>query len=425
MGVASAGNIPGARAAAATYTDGQGALWLFGGYGYDSVGSNPSSTTSFLSDLWKYDPAAGAWTWVNGSKIANVAGVYGAKGSAAPDNAPGGRIYAASWTDKQGNFWLFGGAGYISNVVTSADLNDLWKYNPTTNQWTWVSGANVAKTNGVYGMKAIPSPSNMPGAREGAVSWRDAAGALWLFGGYGYGSAGGLADLNDLWKYEPARDAWTWISGDDVGSSPGAYGEPGIPASGNVPGARRFASAWADSNGSFWMFGGNGYDSLGNFTTLNDLWKFNPATAEWTWVSGSTTGNAPGNYGAQDMASPSNVPGARDQAAGWRDGNGKFWIYGGIDFSSTPSNRVSLNDLWKFDPATTQWTWVRGANTPNALGVYGTLGLAAIGNAPGARQLSAAWVDGSNTLWLFGGYGLDSINTTAKSLNDLWFIVPQ
>ena len=37
-----------------------------------------------------------------------------------------------------------------------------------------------------------------------AVGWTDHDGSLWLFGGYGDGAAGVVANLNDLWKYSPS-----------------------------------------------------------------------------------------------------------------------------------------------------------------------------------------------------------------------------
>ena len=39
------------------------------------------------------------------------AGVYGALGTPARGNTPGGRKYAMGWTDNNGNLWLFGGQG--------------------------------------------------------------------------------------------------------------------------------------------------------------------------------------------------------------------------------------------------------------------------------------------------------------------------
>jgi hypothetical protein len=46
------------------------------------------------------------------------------------------------------------------------------------------------------------------------------------------------------------------------------------------------------------MFGG--YKSIA--TVLNDLWKFDITTNEWTWMSGSSIPNQPGNYGVKGVA---------------------------------------------------------------------------------------------------------------------------
>jgi hypothetical protein len=110
-------------------------------------------------------------------------------------------ILSISWTDSSGNLWLFGGCGYGSDRVSPGQLNDLWKYNGTN--WTWVSGADTVNQRGVYGGLGVADPGNKPGGRYGAISWTDSSGPLWLFGGWGYDSAGDEGQLNDLWKYEP------------------------------------------------------------------------------------------------------------------------------------------------------------------------------------------------------------------------------
>ncbi len=71
-------------------------------------------------------------------------------------------------------------------------------------EWTWVNGANVAGQKGTYGTQGTAAASNIPGARAGAVSWADAAGNFWLFGGENTDPVAGTpGNLNDLWKYEP------------------------------------------------------------------------------------------------------------------------------------------------------------------------------------------------------------------------------
>jgi hypothetical protein len=141
-------------------------------------------------------------------------GIYGTLGQSAAGNVPGGRIGAVGAFDNNGNLWLFGGknnAGGINN-----ELNDLWKFNPQTRQWAWMSGSNTptcgAKTNsgncvangeyGVYGTLRVPAPVNVPGSREGEVGWTDRNGHLWLFGGDGFDSIGSFWPLNDLWEYQ-------------------------------------------------------------------------------------------------------------------------------------------------------------------------------------------------------------------------------
>lgn len=62
-----------------------------------------------------------------------------------------------------------------------------------TPTWTWLSGRGQLYTPGIYGIKGIPSTSNMPGARYYATGWFDSfANEFWLFGGYGADCRGTL-----------------------------------------------------------------------------------------------------------------------------------------------------------------------------------------------------------------------------------------
>ncbi len=317
-GAAAASNVPGARALALSWTDTSGNFWLFGGQGYDSAGN-----FSQLNDLWKC--SNGEWTWMSGANTINQAGTYGTEGAAAPSNTPGARDGAVSWTDTNGNFWLFGGYGYDS-TGTPMGLNDLWKF--SNGEWTWMSGSNLGNQVGIYGTKGTASLSNVPGARALAVSWTDASGSLWLFGGGN--------DFNDLWKY--SNGEWTWMSGSNVQFAPASWGTRGVAASSNVPGGRTMAVSWTDASGNLWLFSGDG---------LDDLWKY--SNGEWTWVSGSNVSNQPGTYGTEGEAAPGNVPGARVSAAVWTDMSGNLWLFGGQGLDSTSANGF-LNDLWKYEP---------------------------------------------------------------------------
>ena len=66
--------------------------------------------------------------------------------------------------------------------------------------------------------------------------------------------------LNDLWKY--SNGSWTWISGNKTVSVFGVYGTKGVPSPSNYPGSRYSPAASIDSLGSFWIFGGYGFDSV-------------------------------------------------------------------------------------------------------------------------------------------------------------------
>jgi hypothetical protein len=63
---------------------------------------------------------------------------------------------------------------------------------------------------------------------------------------------------------------------------------------------------------------------------------------------------------------------------------------------------------------------VAGSNTFDATGVYGTQGVAAATNIPGARGVTATWKDVSGNVWLFGGYQIDDPTNTRFEMNDLW-----
>jgi N-acetylneuraminic acid mutarotase len=285
------------------------------------------------------------WTWVSGANTVQASGVYGTQGVASATNVPGARGGAVSWIDSSGNLWLFGG----ENLATGFSFNDLWEFNPTTREWTWVSGSDTVNAVGVYGTLGVPSPSNVPGGRSSAASWIDSSGNFWLFGGYGYESNGTEGDFNDLWEFNRTTREWTWVSGSDTVNTVGIYGTLGVPSPSNIPGGRDSAVSWIDSSGNLWLFGGNGQLSpIGDYVTeLNDLWEFNPVAKTWTWVSGADTVSASSVYGTLGMPAPTNVPGARRGASGWVDGSGNLWLFGG---EITAIGNAEFNDLWRYQP---------------------------------------------------------------------------
>lgn len=446
QGTSTTADLPGSREYAVTWTDGGGNLWLFGGYGYDSAGGVYN-----LNDLWKFSPSQKQWTWVGGSSKVpappGVPGSYGTLGQAAPGNVPGGRKGAVGWTDNKGNLWLFGGNSDTGGLIT--DLNDLWEFNPSSSEWTWVGGSNTSAESGSYGAEGTPSSSNVPGGREYSAGWTDSTGKFWLFGGIGYDSAGVLCYLNDLWQFDPESQEWAWMNGSSAvpyasGQSGqcrttgqhGVYGTMGTPAATNTPGSRANAVTWTDNSGNLWLFGGYGADANGAAGYLNDLWELNPADGEWTWMGGSSTlqgtGGVPGIYAAWMAFSASNSPGARDAAVSWTDASGNLWLFGGFGQDAVGTSGY-LNDLWEFSVSRHQWAWMGGSDLVSPLiaqpGVYGTLGSPAFANSPGGREGALGWTDKSGNLWLMGGFANDyplgpGLYQAEGFFNDLWEYQP-
>ena len=163
-----------------------------------------------------------------------------------------------TWKDRVGNLWMMGGKDY-----NNAYLNDMWKYNVVTNQWTWVRGANVPGSSGSYGTLCVSSPSNDPSARdENRMCWVDSCGNFWMFGGFN-----GTTGINDLWFYDVQLNEWTWASGNGAA----AYGALGVPAATNLPTVRLGGAPYKSQNGGeLWFWGGKT-----NVTAVeNDFWRF-------------------------------------------------------------------------------------------------------------------------------------------------------
>ncbi|MGD0831014.1 MAG: hypothetical protein ABR907_08740, partial [Terracidiphilus sp.] len=411
--------------------------------------------------------ASEQWTWMGGSTgNGNISGVHGDLGIPAPENTPGSRNTAASWTDKSGNFWLFGGSG-TDDSGNLGRLNDMWEFNPslgTYGEWAWMGGSSTMSSGGygygqpgVYGKPGTFATGNIPGGRNGAAAWADSNGNFWLFGGDGIDVNGIAGELNDLWEFNPSKNEWAWIGGtnglccdSDGYQNSGTYGSPGTPAAGNLPGGRMGASSWTDLSGNLWLFGGYGYDGSGNEGYLNDLWEFNPslgAHGEWAWMAGSSSLSCygcgqSGSYGSPGSPASGNIPGGRDDAASWTDGSGNFWLFGGSGYDAS-GHLGNLNDVWEFNPSLGtygEWAWMGGKSSLTCFlqgtypkqrlecigsGTTGALGTPATGNIPLGRSLAAIWTDLSGNFWLFGGYGAcPQFVETVGFFDDLWEFSP-
>jgi PKD repeat protein len=343
----------------------------------------------------------GEWTWVHGSNFSGAGGNFGVQGIPSPFNVPPALYEAIEFKDLSGNLWIYGGVG------TNGVFNDLWKYDPVANEWTWMRGTNTPNDPGVYGTQGISSPLNYPPAQGyGAASWTDLNGNFWLLGGFS-----SFGDMNALWKYDVGTNEWTWMTGSNSLNQPGTYGTQGVPSILNTPGAREeTAGAWTDNAGDLWLFGG--YNIGLNW---NDLWRYHIATNEWTWMKGSQFSAQPGVYGTIGVEDPANVPGARQVYSRWTDMNGNLWLFGGGDYP----NNTFFNDMWRYNMLTNNWTWMNGSSMQNAPGNYGIQCVPSLSNVPASRfECRGACVDASGNFWMFGGGRGGTF--IPEVWNDLW-----
>ena len=347
----------------------------------------------------------GEWTWMKGSMFYNSPGNFGMQGISNPANDPPAVLLPASWVDLQGNLWIYGGGGITSFY------GDLWKYDITSNQWTWIWGTGASLGIAHYGVRGVAAPSNDPGSRAfGIATWTDTLGNLWMFGGQGPMSK----FKNDLWKYNIATNLWTWVSGDSINNSLGNYGTQGLPSVNNRPCSRDETTvAWVDQGGNFWLFGGNNQYQSG----LNDIWKYNPFTNEWTWMKGSNSlVNVFPNYGVKGISSITNDPGSRVAYSHWVDLSGSLYLFGG---ARIPGHN-SYNDLWKYETSTNEWTWISGDSILDSNGNYNLYCDTSIADRPAGRFANTFyWTDSCGSFWLFGGY-----NFTNYRYHDLWKYAP-
>jgi len=416
--------------------------------------------------------APNQWTWVGGSSTVTnnngQPGIYGTLGTPSASNIPGGRDSSATWTDSYGNFWLFGGEGVDANGNFGL-LNDLWKFNPSTKEWTWMGGSSslpaacaggasiACGQPGIYGTPGSAAAANIPGGRIWPSYWTDSNGNFWLFGGFGFDASQTRGELNDLWEFNPSANTWTWVGGSSTvgsaGGQPGVYGSLDTAAATNIPSGRDSAISWTDKSGQFWLYGGEGFDSQGNYGQLSDLWEYEPSIKEWIWVAGSSTLPAvcttsatntgscgwPALYGALGVPAPGISPGSRVGAAGWTDSSGNLWLFGGLSsvyWEERDFAEIDQYDLWEFNPSTKQWAWMSGNSTSicgestsedwcGQDGIYGTLGTPSIANIPPSRNIFNTWSDGNGNLWLFSGEQVETTNVIGMSLcSDVWVFEP-
>lgn len=365
--------------------------------------------------LWVFNTTLKQWKCIDeGFSIANTVNsiVQGIKGVASASNFPGRREKSQTWIDNSGNLWLF--SGIVTNATIQPD-SDLWKYDITTNMWTWVSG-EFNNTTGNYVDFGIASDISFPKTRYGGFCWTDDSNNLWLFSGdTNYGSNDQYNNIDDVWKYNIDTNKWTWMKGINPNIndySNAVIGTLGVESPTNTPGGYRMYE------GSVWKTNDNYVYLRGN---LLYLWRYNMNTNSWTLINN----NSSTNYGVQNIENITNTPPITQKAITWVDTNNNLWMFGGCyDYIGNTGPKMNYNTLWKFNTLTNKWVWMKGKN-PNTIltsflknhpGYYGIKGVENSLSLPMSRNKGINWIQNNN---LYLGYGNNYIDSEKKML-DLW-----
>ncbi|MGL5890785.1 MAG: gliding motility-associated C-terminal domain-containing protein, partial [Bacteroidia bacterium] len=267
------------------------------------------------------------WTWMKGPNTANTLGTFGTQGVAAPNNTPTFRSENnGTWVGNSDELWMCGDYS-----------DDMWKYDPASNNWTWMSGGSTPAVLPVWGVLQTPSSSNTPGSRSVYSRWKDRQGNFWLWGGYGQ-----TGTYNDMWKYDPVNLEWTWMGGTQVVSSPATFQTTCVYGTEVPAGSYEGRTCWTDECGNFWQFGGFDVQGTGNpaFSAQNSLWMFNPNTLQFNWIGGTLQLGQPSVYGTFQIPAAANQPGGFAGGVGFTSLNGDFWMFGGYTDAAQMSNSV-------------------------------------------------------------------------------------
>jgi hypothetical protein len=225
---------------------------------------------------------------------------------------PGSRANALQWTD--GSYlYLYGGVGYDRNTLEL--LEDFWQFSISTAQWTRLSR------------------TNLPGARAGAAVSHFGS-KVYIFGGESYTTTNGYLEVsNDLLVWSNTTGEFTVLSA----AANASYETVGVASPTAHPGPREEAVMHVTSK-HIWIYGGIGYDSVGNFGILSDVWSFEFDSNQWCWMGGSSLRDT---VAADQFRLP---PRAHSAAWSLRDLNSSsLLVYGG----TSPSGSLE-SDWWQF-----------------------------------------------------------------------------
>ena len=206
-------------------------------YGYVGTGFDG---LNYLTDFWRYDPAANAWTRIANFPLAsNGLGRYGAVA------------------------FTINNTGYVGTGNNTSTLNDFYQYNAASNTWA--------------GINSFPGTK-----RQGASSF--------VLNNVGYVMLGTGNQINpvDVWSYDPGTTQWT------------RHRDLAVHAATSADPLDFDYSLVVRANAASFAVGGLGYIALGNKVTStpqSDCWAYDPVADTWTLKTSFTAATTAGGSG--------------------------------------------------------------------------------------------------------------------------------
>ena len=385
---------PGARCCAHTWTI-DGFLYLFGGFGVDSNG-----TESYLSDLWSYSMHARTWRHVTGPLTGN-------RGSNVQAGVPAARNYAITWTDtSRKHIYLWSGYGSVRDGDDQGYyLQDMWRFDVST---LAAASSKTASLSTPPKWERIPdAPAELrPAARTWTQFWDGQEGQLWVFSG--------TARPDDT---DHITDGTTRVDRQHhVYRGAGGHSSSSSSSSSSSDSSSSDSSS-SDSSSSDSATRVNRHHGL---ALPNDLWHYDAAKGKWALLANHSSLTGIYTHGANSGARP----GAREGGYCTFDARTKrLLLHGGMGIAKNASEFANLQDTWAYDTRSHTWEWVAGPDVTNVAPVFGAIGVFAHTNVPPGEHAGYMWpqVDADGYSYFLGG---ENGKEPPAMRNDLWAFSP-
>lgn len=238
--------------------------------GYDNYHS--------LTQIWEWSNVYNSWRFIKGPKSTESENLQGNYPSHPNTNCsihhfPSSRAAASTWL-VDGILYFFGGGNFGENQISDSIFffadgnfqfrtqNDLWRFDPITNIFCWISGPKDANQDDHIDSKYIFNANNVPPGLLGSVTWSDSMNSK-LYLGFGL-KIGGIAS-NSIFIFDISRNSWKLTNGEDGDS---------VTTSENLPKSAFGVANWFVSNTEVYFFAGGKFTSSKTIQEIGETWKY-------------------------------------------------------------------------------------------------------------------------------------------------------